>query len=168
MKDELRELLTVATTGKGVVDGVKLNHSSWPNPLYITSVYPGFIAVHEDGKEYEYEYVPMSVKKANKQNDLSQDYSFTIQDLNEVVGVYLDLIPLDSNEKPSVELRTFVYREDGSMSDIQDGPYLLESGDITTEAQGCTFTASPPITNFAGTGELYTFERFPTLLAYAT
>ena len=33
MKDELRELLTVATTGKCVVDGVKLNHISCPYPL---------------------------------------------------------------------------------------------------------------------------------------
>ncbi|EDV3611766.1 hypothetical protein OE855_002626 [Salmonella enterica subsp. enterica serovar Schwarzengrund] len=167
MKDELKELLTVATTGKGVVDGIQLNHSAWPEVLYITSVHPGFSAVHEDGQEYDYQYIPMSVKKANKQNDLSQDYSFTIQDLNEVVGVYLDLIPLETDEKVSVILRTFVYREDSSVSDIQDGPYTLEAGDITTTSQGCTFTASPPITNFAGTGEIFTFERFPSLLAYA-
>lgn len=168
MKDELRELLTVATTGKGVVDGIQLSHSEWPEVLYLTSVYPGFTAVHEDAQEYDYQYVPMAVKKANKQNDLSQDYSFTIQDLNEIVGVYLDLIPLETDEKVSVVLRTFVYREDGSISDIQDGPYNLEAGDISTVPQGCTFTASPPITNFAGTGEIATFERFPSLLAYAT
>lgn len=168
MKDELKELLTTATTGKGVVDGVQLNHSSWPKPLYLTSVYPGFTAVHENGQSYDYEYVPMAVAKAAKQNDLSQDFSFTIQDLNEVVGVYLDIIPLDSEEKPSVTLRTFVYRADGSISDLQDGPYDLEAKDITTEPEGCTFTASPPLTNFSGTGELYTFARFPSLLAYAT
>ena len=168
MKDELRELLTVATTGKGVVDGVEMSHSSWPVKLYLTSAYPGFTAVHEDGLEYVYEYVPLSVTKASKQNDLSQDFSFTIQDLNEVVGVYLDLIPLDSEEKPAVVLRTFVWREDNSVSDIQDGPYNLEAKDISTQVEGCTFTASPPLTNYSGTGEIYTFERFPSLLAYAT
>lgn len=168
MKDELRELLTVATTGKGVVDGVQLYHSSWMEPIYITSSYPGFIAVHEDGLEHEYLYVPMAIKKANKQNDLSQEFSFTIQDLNEIVAEKLDIIPLDTDEKPSVTLRTFVYREDGSISDIQDGPYVLNSGDISFTSEGCTFTANPPLTNFAGTGENYSFERFPTLLAYAT
>lgn len=168
MKDELRELLTTATTGKGVIDGITLRHSAWPSELRLTSVYPGFIAVHEDSLEYDYEYVPMAVGKASKQNDLSQDYNFTIQDLNEVVGVYLDLIPHDTDEKPTVELRTFVYREDGSISDIQDGPYKLESGDITAVPDGCTFTATPPLTNASGTGEAYTFSRFPSLLAYAT
>lgn len=168
MKDELRELLTVATTGKGVVDGIELNHSSWPQKLYLTSAFPGFSAVHEDSLTYNYEYVPMTVTKASKQNDLSQDFGFTIQDLNEVVGVYLDLIPVDSEEKPSVILRTFVWREDNSVSDIQDGPYILQAKDISTESQGCTFTASPPLTNYSGTGELYSFSRFPTLLAYAT
>lgn len=168
MQNELRELLTVATTGKGVVDGIEMSHSSWPEKLYITSAYPGFSAVHEDGLTYDYQYIPLSVTKASKQNDLSQDFSFTVQDLNEVVGVYLDLIPLDSEEKPSVILRTFVWREDNSVSDIQDGPYNLEAKDISTESQGCTFTASPPLTNYSGTGELFTFERFPSLLAYAT
>lgn len=168
MKDELKELLTVATTGKGVVDGIELYHSSWGESVYITSAYPGFTAVHEDDNEYQYLYVPMAVKKANKQTDLSQEFSFTIQDLNEIIAVKTDLIPLDSEEKPSVILRTFVYREDSSISDLQDGPYILQSGDITFTDQGCTFTANPPLTNYAGTGELYTFERFPTLLAYAT
>lgn len=168
MNNELRELLTTATTGKGVVDGIQLSHSSWPEVLYLTSVYPGFQAVHENGLTYSYEYIPLAVAKAAKQNDLSQDFSFTIQDLNEVVGVYLDLIPLDSDEKPAVVLRTFVYREDGTISDLQDGPYTLEARDITTIPEGCTFTASPPLTNYSGTGELFTFSRFPTLLAYAT
>lgn len=168
MKDELRELLTVATTGKGVVDGVEITHSSWGESVYLTSSYPGFTAIHEDGKEYYYLYVPMAVKKANKQTDLSQEFSFTIQDLNEIVAVKCDEIPLATDEKPTVVLRTFVYREDGSVSDIQDGPYILNSGDITFSPEGCTFTANPPLTNYAGTGELYTFERFPTLLAYAT
>lgn len=168
MKDELRELLTVATTGKGIVDGVELNHSAWVTPIYITSSYPGFMAVHEDGHTYSYQYVPMAVKKATKQTDLSQEFSFTIQDLNEIVASQLDLIPLETDEKPTVVLRTFVYREDGSISDIQDGPYILNSGNISFAPEGCTFTANPPLTNYAGTGELYTFERFPTLLAYAT
>jgi len=168
MKPELRELLTVATTGKGVVDGVEISHSWWDSAVYITSVYPGFTAIHEDGNSYEYLYVPMSVTKATKQNDLSQDFAFTIQDLNEIVATRLDLIPLETEEKPSVVLRTFVYREDGTISDIQDGPYTLQANDISFTSEGCTFTASPPLTNYSGTGEPFSFERFPSLLAYTT
>lgn len=168
MKDELRELLTTATTGKGVIDGIEIRHSAWADSIRLTSVYPGFIGVEENSNSYKYEYVPMAVKKANKQNDLSQDFNFTIQDLNQIVGNHLDKIPLESEEKPSIILRTFVYREDGSISDIQDGPYDLLGGDITFTPDGCTFTASPPITNFAGTGEIFTFFRFPTLLAYSS
>lgn len=168
MKDELIELLTVATTGKGVVEGIEIAHSAFPSSLYLTPAYPGFDAVHEDNLTYVYEYVPLSVQKATKQNDLSQEYSFTIQDLNEVVGTVLDLIPIDSDERPAVILRTFVYREDGSVSDIQDGPYSLEAGDISGTIKGSTFTATPPITNYTGTGESYSFTRFPSLLAYST
>lgn len=168
MKDELRELLTVATTGKGVVDGVEISHSTWNEKLFITSVYPGFTAFHEDGQSYLYQYLPMAVTKATKQNDLSQDFAFTIQDLNEIVAEHLDLIPIDSEEKPTVILRTFVYREDGSVSDVQDGPYTLQANDISFTPEGCTFTASPPLTNYSGTGQPYSFERFPSLLAYTT
>lgn len=168
MQNELRELLTVATTGKGVVDGVEINHSAWDAPVYLTSAYPGFTAIHEDGLPYEYLYCPMAVVKATKQTDLSQDFNFTIQDLNEIVAEKLDMIEIGDPEKPSIILRTFVYRSDGSISDIQDGPYNLEAGDITFSSEGCTFTAQPPLTNYTGTGEIYTFERFPTLLAYAT
>lgn len=168
MQDELRELLTVATTGKGVVDGIEINHPAFDSSIYITSVYNGFKAVHEDNNEYEYLYCPMAVSKATKQNNLSQDFSFTIQDLNEIVANYLDKIPVESTEPPSVILRTFVYREDGSISSIQDGPYNLQALDITFTNQGCTFTASPPLTNYSGTGEIYSFSRFPTLLAYSS
>lgn len=167
MKDELKELLTTATTGKGILDGVEIRHSSWVDSIRISAAYPGFIGVEEDSNSYEYKYVPMAVKKASKQTDLSQDFTFTIQDLNQIVGEHLDLIPIESEEKPQVILRTFVYREDGTISDIQDGPYDLQAGDITFSPDGCTFTASPPITNFAGTGEIFTFTRFPTLLAYS-
>lgn len=168
MEQELRELLTVATTGKGVIDGIEISHSAWPEKVFLTSVYPGFIGVNERGEEDEYLYVPMSVEKAAKQNDLSQDFSFTIQDINEIVAPHVDLIPLDTDEKPTVILRTFVYREDGSISDLQDGPYDLLASDISFTPEGCTFTASPPLTNYSGTGELYLFDRFPTLLAYST
>jgi len=168
MQDELRELLTVATTGVGVVDGVTISHPSWPEMLRITSVYPGFSAAHEDGLTYAYSYVPLSIVKATKQNDLSQSFSFTIQDLNEILGGYLDLIPLENREKPSLQLRSFVMRDDGTVSSVQDGPYSLQIDDITSSPEGSTFTAAPPQTNFSGTGEIQTFERFPSLLAYTT
>jgi len=168
MQNELRELLTVATTGAGVVEGVKISHVDWLEVLYLTPVYPGFTAQHEDGQNYTYQYVPMRVVKATKQNDLSQDFSFTIQDLNELVGAQLDRIPIASTVTPSVELRSFVMRDDGTTSGVQDGPYLLEARDITSTPEGSTFTAAPPQTNYSGTGEIYTFERFPSLLAYTS
>ena len=167
MKPEFIEFLTTSTRGVGVVDGIEIQHSHLGQSLYLTSCYPGFDAVDETGQSKFYEYVPMTVVRASKQSNLSQEFKFTIQDINEIVAYWLDKILLDSTERPRVVLRSFIYREDGSISDIQDGPYDLGAGDITFTEKGCTFTATPGMTNYSGTGEIYTFHRFPTLVAYA-
>lgn len=166
MEQELKELLATATTGVGMIDGLTINHSSFPNAFHLTNVYPGFVGVQEDGLPHTYEYLPIKVTRSSTSDDLSQKFNVSIQDANEIVAPYLDMIPLDSAEPPSVELRSFIYREDGEISDIQDGPYILQAQSITLRTDGCGFDAVPPSTNVAGTGEFYTTDRFPSLIAY--
>lgn len=162
MTPEFREFLTRAITGVGIVDGVEISHPSLSTSIYITSMYPGF--TDADGRVFE--YVPIAVNRSSQQNNLAQQFKFTIQDINEVVAVYCDQIPLDTEEKPRVILRSYLYRDDGVTADVQDGPYDLVAENITFTEQGCTFTATAQQTNYSGTGIIYTGTVFPTLQAY--
>lgn len=166
MEQELRELLTVATTGVGMIDGLAINHSAFPTPFHITCVYPGFDGVHEDNVTYHYEYVPIRITRSSTSDDLSQKFNVTISDINELIAPYLDLIPINTEETPTVELRTFIYRDDGTISDLQDGPYKLQIQTITFDEKGVGFDAVPPSTNVAGTGTIYSTDLFPSLIAY--
>lgn len=162
MTPEFREFLTQSITGVGMVDGVEIHHPSLQSSIFMTPVYPGF----QDSDGNFYEYVPLAVNRSSKQGDLKQEFKFTIQDINEIVAIYVDQIPLDTAFRPSVILRTFLYRNGGVIADVQDGPYHLEAENITFTDQGCTFTATAQQTNYSGTGIIYTGSRFPTLKAY--
>lgn len=162
MTPEFREFLTQSITGVGMVDGVEIRHPSLQTSVFMTPVYPGFT----DSEGNFYEYVPFAVNRSSKQGDLKQEFKFTIQDINEIVAVYVDQIPIDAELRPNVILRTFLYRDGGVIADIADGPYVLEAENITFTSQGCTFTATAQQTNYSGTGLIYTGSRFPTLKAY--
>jgi hypothetical protein len=166
VKQELRELLTVATLGNAYVEGITVKHPNMSKTFYITRVFPGFDAKLETGEVVYFEYCPMRVEYADKVGNLSQEFKVTIQDINKELAPITDQIPLDTSISPTVEVRIFVYRADGSFSDVQDGPYILEAQAIAFEPTGAAFTASPPMTNFTSTGDRFTIKRFPTLMGY--
>lgn len=167
METELKTLLVSATRGRAELEGVSISHSAWPSVVHITpSIHPGFTGTLEDSTVVEFVYVPMAIKRAAQKNNLGQRFELTIQDLNEIIAPLIDLIPLDSEEEPSVELRSFVYSESG-VSTVQDGPYRLTAKNGASVTEGFKATATPRNLTGTGTGRRMTVQRIPMLRGFS-
>ena len=166
MEAELKKLLVSATRGVSELDAIVINHSAWSSPVYITpDITPGFTGQLETGQVVEFIYAPCKIKRAAQQNNLSQRFELTIQDLNEIIAPLTDLIPLDSDEYPTIEFRTFVYSDD-TISTVQDGPYRLNATDSIMTSEGFKTTAQPRNVNQTGTGRRMTPNRIPMMRGF--
>lgn len=167
MDTELKTLLVTARRGEIELEGVSISHSSWPSVQHVTpSIHPGFTATLETSEIVEFVYIPCSIRRAAQQNNFAQRFELTIQDLNEIIAPLLDLIPLDSEEQPLIEIRSFLYREAG-ISTVVDGPYRLKASDAATVREGFKTTATPRNVNSTGTGRRMNNQRFPMLRGFS-
>lgn len=166
MEAELRKLLVTAERGVAELEGISISHSYWDNVQHITpSIHPGFTATLETGATVEFIYVPCRIKRAGQRNNLAQRFDLTIQDLNEIIAPLIDEIPLDVEEKPLIEIRSFIYNEDG-VSSVQDGPYRLKADTSGMVTEGFHTTASPRNVNTTGTGRRMTPQRIPMIRGF--
>ena len=167
MEAELKRLLVTAQRGVVELEGVSVNHSTWPNAVHVTpSIHPGFTAQLETTEIVEFIYVPCKIRRASQKNNLSQRFELTIQDLNEVIAPLLDLIHIDSEERPEILIRSFVYTE-GAISTVQDGPYRLKADSASSVTEGFKATATPRNVNSSGTGRRMTSSRFPMIRGFS-
>lgn len=167
MEAELKTLLVSATRGVAELEGLSISHSAWPSTVHVTpSIHPGFTATLETAEVVEFVYIPCRIRRAAQKNNLSQRFELTIQDLNQIIAPLIDLIPIDSDEKPMIELRSFVYNPSTGVSSVQDGPYRLKASDGVMVTEGFKTTASPRNINSTGTGRRMTPERYPMLRGF--
>lgn len=167
METELRRLLVSARRGVAEVEGISISHSAWSQTIHVTpSIHPGFTAQLETSEVVEFVYCPALIKRSSQQNNLSQRFELTIQDLNEIIAPLVDQIPLDSDEKPQILIRSFVY-EDGGVGAVQDGPYRLKADSSAMVTEGFKTTATPRNVNSSGTGRRMTIQRFPMLRGFS-
>lgn len=167
MDNQLKTLLVTARRGVVELEGISISHSSWPNVQHITpSIHPGFTATLETGATANFIYVPCKIRRASQQNNLAQRFDLTIQDLNEIIAPLMDLIPIDSTERPQILIRSFVYNA-GGISTVADGPYRLQAADAATTSEGFKTTAVPRAVNSTGTGRRMTNDRFPMLRGFS-
>lgn len=143
------------------LDAVTLRHSVWPDALRFTRNYvPGGTFTYE-GETYQ--YLPMLLTRAGQDGNLNQRWSITLQDLNTEVQAYESMIPLDNDERPTVEIRTFEYdKRDGSVV-LLEGPYVTDTEGINYDSVGAAITANAEKININGTGIKMTPDRFATL-----
>jgi hypothetical protein len=105
----------------------------------------------------------MLLTRAGQDGNLNQRWSITLQDLNTEVQAYESMIPLDNDERPTVEIRTFEYdKRDGSVV-LLEGPYVTETEGINYDSVGAAITANAEKININGTGIKMTPDRFATL-----
>lgn len=101
----------------------------------------------------------ISVTNAQNTNDLDQQASFTISDINNELDDELDRIPLGNTEDIIVGYGVYV-------SGLLDAPaeyfeYTVQS--IPQKLGAFTMQCGAPNLNRDETGEVFSFERFPML-----
>lgn len=166
---ELRKLIASGVRGKGQVEVVEFSHSSFDAPMFFTGqMKDEFQVTLETGETVTTRYAPMTVQKESSGALLLGDRGITIQGVNDLVAAQEELIPLDSTEKPVVKIRSFVARNDGSISGVAAGPFKLYATvvDYNESNQSCKVTASTVPTNISETGEISTISRVPMLAGF--
>lgn len=113
----------------------------------------------------EFDYYPMRLTPIASRENLDFGLKVDLGDLGEILPTELDRVMTDAtfSEKPS--FRYWTYRSDDLTAPLF-GPLLLEITTFSFTREGASFEAKAPSLNINGTGEIYTFERFPMLRGF--
>lgn len=154
-REDLRVLLNTYEQGDYIIETVEiLGYAFTKEP-------GGILATLENGRERYFEPANFQSNLNSQKADLDQNFSFTFSDVDNLLDDELDKIPLDSGSF------TLTYRTYNSfdLSEPSDGPYLLSVIDVSQELGVFTIQAAAPQLNWSETGEIYSFDVFPMLLA---
>ena len=142
--------------GAVVLECLEITHPSFNEPVrFIKNDTDGVIA---EGQSYEYQ--PMSIKRNNVSNDLEQQLSITLADMED--HFFKQVInTMDSNTRPSVVFKLFSDQDlEAPLMTMQK----LEIASLSKDSAGlATFDAQAPELNSVKTGRIYTLEDFPLL-----
>lgn len=110
-------------------------------------------------------YRPVTIRREGSRDDLSQGLSIDLGDPGLVLPDEMDrIIAADATrEKPL--LRYWTFRSD-DLSVPLEGPLDFEVTSISTKGANTTLKVGAPERNQSGTGQLYTFNRFPMLRGF--
>lgn len=142
--------------GAVVLECLEITHPSFNEPArFIKNDTDGVIA---EGQSYEYQ--PMSIKRNNVSNDLEQQLSITLADMED--HFFKQVInTMGSNTRPSVVFKLF---SDQDLEIPLMTMQKLEIASLSKDSAGlATFDAQAPELNSVKTGRIYTLEDFPLL-----
>ena len=142
--------------GAVILECLEITHSTFTEPTrFVKNDTNGVIA---EGQSYEYQ--PMSIKRNNVSNDLEQQLSITLADMED--HFFKQVInTMDSNTRPSVVFKLF---SDQDLVTPLMTMQKLEIASLSKDSAGlATFDAQAPELNSVKTGRIYTLEDFPLL-----
>lgn len=151
---------------KMLLETVTINHSAFTAPFrFVRNYVPGgsVTATLEDLSVVTFQYLPMVIQKASQDGNLNQTWKLVLQDLNTDIQAAEQAIPLDSDELPVIEVRTFEYDKRTAAVTLIEGPYITNSVGIDYDNVGAAINAEANRVNISGTGFKMTPQRFPTL-----
>lgn len=117
------------------------------------------VADDEDGNEITYEPAAILESTPFQSNDLSQDASYTLSDVRNILDSELDRIPLDNEEALILTFRG--YHSDYLGSPVEVFKYNANS--IAQNKGSFTVRAGVPDLNSDQTGQLYDLDTFPMM-----
>ena len=159
--DAIIQALITNDSYKMLLDAVTISHSTWAQPFRFTRNYVPGASFTFEGDVYS--YLPMVINRAGQDGNLNQTWSITLHDLNTEIQEAESQIPLDNDEYPTIEIRTFEYDKRTSEVTLLEGPYITNSTGINYDSTGATIEAEAERINVNGTGFKMTPDRFPTL-----
>ncbi len=166
----LEEILITEAATVMVIDTFSISHSLFSSTQHLMRNYvPGaeITATLEDSTSATFIYVPTLLERATQSGTLNQTFTITFQDLNEIIQAQEDLIPVGTEERPTIEIRSFEFNKATQQVVGQiEGPFVLRLDDINYDNLGATITAAPINTTQASTGRLMTTLAVQSLLGF--
>jgi hypothetical protein len=162
IEDDLRVLLSTYPVGEYLIDTLQISHSLFSQDYYLTREPGGLVALIEGSISKSFTGSNIEITLNSTKSDLDQNFSFTIQDLENVFDDELDLIPLDNTEDILLTYRGFLSSD---LSEPAQGPIVLEAISASQEKGKFTISAGAPQLNWNKTGVIYSYDDFPMLRA---
>lgn len=145
------------------LDTIEISHPNFSQTYYVVrNNRAGVTVTLENSQEQAFEWYPFLLKDTTITQTLEYGIEVSFGDLGEIIGKEIQNIRLADN---MVTPPTVIYRAYASnhLTAPMIGPIVLEMFNPATKKVGTTFVARPPNVNRSGTGEVYTFDRFPML-----
>lgn len=162
IEDNLRELLATYPVGEYLIDTIEIYHSLFTQSYYLTRETEGLTAAIEGGASKYFTGANIEITLNSTKSDLDQNFSFTIQDLENVLDDELENVPLNNTEDIKITYRGFISSD---LSEPAQGPIVLEAISVSQEKGAFTVVAGAPQLNWNKTGEIYSYDDWPTLRA---
>ena len=145
------------------LDLVEITHPDMTQPYrYVRNQRGGVTVTLPGDGATAFEYRPMNIRRDRDANDLVQGISIDLGDPGVVVPAEMDALVAANTYNTRPLLRYWAYRSD-DLSAPLIGPLKYEVVSVATKGPQCTIRAEAPERNASGTGERYTFVRFPML-----
>lgn len=112
-----------------------------------------------------FEFRPLAIRRTEVSDDLVSGLALDIGDPGDVLPTELDRLVAASSMSTKPALRYWVYRSDDLNTPLV-GPLVYEVRSISTKGPNASLEAGAPERNASGTGEIYTFTRFPMLRGF--
>lgn len=166
MTDPYVDFFLTASPSVIQLELIEISHPDFAQVYrYVRNLRAGVTVDLPDEAAATFEYRPVNIRRLAESDDIAQGLAIDVGDPGEVLAVEHDnLAAADSfNVKPV--LRYWCYRSDDLTVPLV-GPLVYEVRSFTTKGDQASIDAGAPERNQSGTGELYTFTRFPMLRGF--
>lgn len=159
--DKLREMHTYYPRGEYAFNTLSITHPLLSQSYYFTNDTTDQIVTLEDTTIVTMVSTPILLSLTYTKDDLDQNFTFTFPDLDNILDDEMDNIPFSNTVPIEITYRQYINTDVSAPAII----YKLMVLDISQTKGAFTITAGVKQLNWNGTGERYTFDRFPMLRA---
>lgn len=150
--------------GERHIEIVTISHSKLTKTYHLTPTPEPVSVTLETDEVITPEPVNLTVEKSSSKDDLDEKFNFNFADIDGRLNDEADNIPLDDEESVLITYRGFMASDTSAPA---EGPFILNGVSMTKSTNGTvTIAAQSPSLVVNRTGELYTYERFPTLRGF--
>lgn len=149
---------------QNLIETISITHSNLTQDFDIVREPDGLTLTIETGEDVYFMGVNFEVSKNTSSDDMDEEFLITFDDTEGVLKDEAELIPLNTTELVKIVYRAFISSD---TSEPAFGPITLNGTSMTAGNDGqVTVSAQSPSLVVNRCGELYTYERFPSLKSF--
>lgn len=144
------------------LDTIEISHPSMSRIYRLVRNDRNGITVPINGQDTFFQWYPFNISESEISQNMDYSQEILLGDLGEIMpDEFRRIREANTTETPP----TVIYRAYSSddLTTPMIGPIQLEMRNATRNSEGTSFPAAPPRVNDSGTGEIYSFTRFPML-----